>query len=134
MKRFIGILLFGAFLFAPFVCFAEIDMNVDAKVGYFMPSEESLDTIYGSIPVLGADLIFWSGRAGISLGLSYMNQDGEPYTTESVSSSSAEIKMSSLKLAGLYRIIHDPDVAKTKGYPYFGLGVLACGVDETVDE
>lgn len=131
MKRLIGILLAGFCLLTPLACFAgSRDVDVDIKAGAFMPSEDAMDEVYGEGTVVGGDLIFWSGRRGFSLGLGYMEQDGEPYTAGYVDSSSSEITITSLKLTGLFRIYNE--AVERRVYPYFGMGALVCGVDEKV--
>lgn len=135
MKRLFIVILVAIFSMCAYTANAEIsglDTKFDIKAGYFLPSEDAIDSIYGNSPVLGIDFIAWSKKAGLSLGLNYIwNSDGEPKIYGSVSSASSELTITTIHVTGLYRI-YEPD--EGKGFcPYFGLGLIGCRFEEELE-
>jgi len=99
---------------------AKAEFQFDVKTGYFMPSDDNWDKIYGSSGIVGGDLIYWFDEWGMSAGLDYLSIDGSPLreNVPSYITSSSEISRSNFSISGLYRF-----GPPKESYWYVGLGI-----------
>jgi len=101
----------------------QAETEFDIKTGYFMPTDNAMDDMYGTGAVIAGDLIYWFDNLGMGIGLDYWKQDGTPVTimdgSISVLEASSEMEIVSLTLTALYRF--NP-TQKVKPYVGAGLG------------
>lgn len=131
MKKHLAVICFVfTMLLIPVLSYSETKFNV--KVGHFSPSDDAMDTIYGSGISYGIDVTSWKDKWGLGLGVNRFEQDGDPVTLGPVYYASSEIKITSFTSTLLYRLDSPELNAHKKIYPYFGVGLGVYHIEEEV--
>lgn len=104
--------------------------QIGFKVGYFKPTEEAINEIYGGGISFGADLaiLVSSGLGGV-ISIEVFQKSGEPLIFDPdqlIEESEAKISIVSISVSGIYRL----SSPKTSTYPYLGAGLGLYRVDE----
>lgn len=97
----------------------ETEFNYGVKLGFFGPSNDVMQDMYGGGLLIGAEFIVWTTEDfGASFGIERYGASGTPYGAETASSAETKISIIPLTFNGLYRM----NIVDTGFVPYLGLG------------
>ncbi|MBO8152298.1 MAG: outer membrane beta-barrel protein [Candidatus Marinimicrobia bacterium] len=115
---------------------SDFDLDFGFKIGYYSPSEEVMQEIYGSGLFLGGGITIWKGNIGVNICIETFKKDGEPYIFQygdveivEITDASCSIKILPVTMSGLYRIRS----SNLPVEPYFGLGIGSFKFKEKIE-